>query len=83
LTTFDNENNEFSTTFPLIVSDPVASIKSTPDQGTTSTQFLFDGSNSYAVTSKLKTYKWEVFDPDGNLNDTIQARQINKQFSKP
>jgi hypothetical protein len=83
LTTFDNENNDISASFPLVVSDPVAIIKPNPEQGTTSTKFLFDGGNSYAVSSKLKTYKREVFDPQGNLNDTIQARQINKQFSKP
>lgn len=83
LTTFDNENNEFNASFPLVVSDPVAIIKPSPEQGTTSTKFLFDGANSYAVSSRLKTYKREVFDPQGNLNDTIQARQINKQFSKP
>jgi PKD repeat protein len=83
LTTFDNENNQISSSFPLVVSDPVATIKATPDQGTTSTHFIFDGWNSYAVSSKLKTYKREVYDPDWRLNDTIQARQINKQFSKP
>ncbi len=83
LTTFDNENNQISTSFPLVVSDPVATIKASPEQGTTSTKFLFDGGNSYAVTSKLKTYKREVYDPSWSLNDTIQARQINKQFSKP
>ena len=83
LTTFDNENNQISSSFPLVVSDPVATIKASPEQGTTSTKFLFDGSNSYAVSSKLKTYKREVYDPSWSLNDTIQARQINKQFSKP
>jgi hypothetical protein len=64
LTTFDNENNQISSSFPLVVSDPVATIKTTPEQGTTSTKFLFDGGNSYAVSSKLKTYKREVYDPD-------------------
>jgi len=83
LTTTDNENNQITTSYPLVVSDPVAIIKSVPEQWTTSTNFLFDGWNSYAVSSKLRTYKREIFDPQGNLNDTIQARQINKQFPKP
>ena len=62
LTTLDNESNSVSETFDLYMSDPVAIIKQTPENWTTSTTFNFDGSASYSITNKLNTYVWEVFD---------------------
>jgi len=72
LTTTDNEGNKVSATYYLVVSDPVAVIKQTPDKGTTSTTFSFDSSPSYSIVSSLKLYTWEVFDQDGNKIDTFQ-----------
>lgn len=83
LTTADNENNYISKSFELVVSDPVAIIKSSPELWTTSTNFSFDAGNSYSISSKIQLYKWEIYDMDGNLIDTIQSKQINKQFIRP
>jgi hypothetical protein len=44
------------------MSDPVTIIRQTPEEGTTSTTFNFDGSASYSVTNRLNTYIWELFD---------------------
>ena len=79
----DNENNTVYKSYQLVVSDPVAIIKQSPEAWTTSTKFSFDAGNSYSVSSKVKMYKWEVFDTNSNIIDTIQSKQINKQFIKP
>ena len=62
LTTQDNENNTVSESFDLYMSDPVTIIRQSPEEGTTSTTFNFDGSASYSITNRLSTYIWEVFD---------------------
>ena len=58
LAVIDNESNTTSEDYIMVVSDPVAIIKSTPDKGNTSTTFSFDGSPSYSVLSSLKMYTW-------------------------
>ncbi|MDR3168340.1 MAG: PKD domain-containing protein [Candidatus Peribacteria bacterium] len=83
LATTDNETNTVSETFSLTVSDPVAIIKQTPDEGNTSTTFSFDSSASYSLTARLKLYTWEIFDSNGTKTDTIQGKSIKKQFTKP
>jgi PKD repeat protein len=83
LSTVDNENNTVSETFSLIVSDPVAVIKQTPAEGTTSTTFNFDANGSYSLTARLKLYTWEIFDDNGDKTDTFQSKSIKKQFIKP
>jgi PKD repeat protein len=83
LSTTDNENNTVSETFSLTVSDPVAIIKKTPSEGTTSITFSFDASTSYSLTSRLKLYTREIFDANGDKIDTFQAKSIKKQFIKP
>lgn len=72
LTTIDNENNVLTEKFDLVVADPVALIKHTPEEGTTSTLFTFDASPSYAVVSRIRLYTWEVFDQDGDKVTTLQ-----------
>jgi hypothetical protein len=72
LTTIDNESNSLTETFSLVVADPVALIKVSPEEGTTSTTFSFDASPSYAVVSRIRLYTWEVFDQEGNKIQTLQ-----------
>ena len=69
--------------FSLAVSDPVATIQQTPDKGTTSTTFSFSAAASYSLTSRIKLYTWELFDSDGNKLDTLQGKEVKKQFKKP
>ncbi len=79
----DNENNNISQSYKLVISDPVAIIKQSPENWTTSTNFSFDAGNSYSIDSKIKMYKREIFDTNNNLVDTIQSKQITKKFIKP
>jgi len=72
ITTVDNETNTLTETFSLVVADPVSLIKISPEEGTTSTLFLFDASASYAVVSRIRLYTWEVFDQEGNKMQTLQ-----------
>jgi len=67
----------------LVVSDPVAIIKQTPEQGTTSTIFSFDASTSYSVISSIRLYTREIFDQQGEKLDTIQGKSIKQQFQRP
>ena len=83
VTTVDNEKNSVSETFQMIVSDPVAKIKQTPEVGTTSSIYKFDGSTSYSLTSRLKLYTWEIFDANGNKISTAQGKILTKQFVQP
>ena len=66
--------------FSLAVSDPVATIQQTPDKATT---FSFSAAASYSLTSRIKLYTWELFDSDGNKLDTLQGKEVKKQFKKP
>jgi PKD repeat protein len=83
LTVTDNQNNTLSKTYQLVVSDPLAVIKPTPDQGTTSTTYRFDASASYSLVSSIKLHTWEIFDESNNKIDTIQGKSISKQFAIP
>jgi PKD repeat protein len=44
---------------------------------------VFDGSASYSVSSRLKNYRWEIFDTSNNLIETFTQKQIARTFSKP
>ncbi len=79
----DNENNELSEEFPLIVSDPVAKIRSNPREWNTSTEFNFDASPSYSIQSRIVTYRWTIFDPDWNQIDTLESKSFNRNFTRP
>lgn len=83
LTVLDNENNTLTETYSLLVSDPVAIIKQTPEQGNTSITYAFDANPSYSIVSRLKLYTWEIFDSNGNKTDTFQGKAIKKQFKIP
>jgi PKD repeat protein len=79
----DNENNKISRIFQISVSDPVAIIRAKPDVGTTSTPFIFDASASYSISSKVRKYQWQVFDPQGNQIHLIDAKELKQQFVVP
>jgi len=83
LSTTDNENNTVKKVFSIVIADPLALIRSNPENGNTSTTFSFDASSSYSLISKLRLYTREIFDPSGERIDTIQGKQISKRFSQP
>jgi len=83
LTTVDNENNTTSETFNLNVSDPVAIIKQTPSEWTTSSTFTFDWATSYSLTSKLNSYMREIFNEKWDKLVTDQWKKISKIFNVP
>lgn len=79
----DNENNRVSEKFKVSISDPVAIIKQSPMVWSTSTEFAFDGSTSYAITSRIKTYQWVVTDPNGVQTDRIEWKEFRRKFLVP
>lgn len=79
----DNENNRLSEKFRVSISDPVAIIRQNPTVWSTSTEFTFDGSASYAITSRLKTYQWVITDPSGNQAERIEGKEITRRFLIP
>ncbi|HKL44223.1 MAG TPA: PKD domain-containing protein [Candidatus Absconditabacterales bacterium] len=83
LTTYDNESNEISEEYYILISDPVAIIKQTPEQGDTSNTFSFDSSPSYSVVSSLRLFTREIFDNNGDKQETFQGKSIKQQFRKP
>jgi hypothetical protein len=83
LRTIDNEWNKISEQYSIIVSDPVAIIKQSPELWTTSNTFKFDANASYSVASYLRLYTREIFDNKGNKIQTYQWKNINYQFKEP
>lgn len=83
LTTIDNESNSIVETFYVVVSDPVAIIKQSPEQGNTSMTFSFDSTPSYSIVSRLKLYTWEIFDENGDRLETFQWKSIQQEFKQP
>ena len=83
LSVTDNEHNVVSETYTIAVSDPVAVVQQTPTKWNTSTTYSFSANASYSLTSRLKLYTWEIFDSEWTKLDTLQWKQINRQFKKP
>jgi len=79
----DNEGNRIKESYKVSISDPVASIKMTPKEGTTSDLFTFDASASYSLASKIRTYQWLITDPSGNQIDILEAKELSRMFSIP
>ncbi len=79
----DNESNEISESYNIVVSDPIAIINQEPEFGNTSNTFTFDSNWSYSVTSAIKLYTWEIFDDEWNKINTIQEKRIQQQFKEP
>lgn len=71
--------------YQLVISDPVATIKSSPaNGGNTSSTYSFDASTSYSVISNLKTFSWTIYDQEGNVLESIQNQKtIQKKFPAP
>ena len=82
LTTVDNESNTVSESFDLYMSDPVTVIKQSPENGTTSTTFNFDGSASYSITNRLNTYVWEVFDWNWDADNWNKIQMVQGKSMK-
>jgi len=83
LTVIDNENNTIDGTFLLMISDPIALITQTPEQGTTQTEFTFESRRSYSISSRIRTTTREVFDSEGNRIFTTQTPSIKRLFPRP
>jgi len=83
LVTTDNETNKVTETYYLVVADPIAIIKQTPDIWNTSSTFAFDASASYSVLSQLRLYTWEIYDQEGNKLEVFQGKSIKQNFKRP
>ncbi len=83
LKTTDNEWNNISEQYSVVISDPIAVIKKEPEQWTTSNSFKFDASASYSVVSSLRLFTWEIFDWKWNKIQSFQGKNINYQFKEP
>lgn len=83
LSVTDNENNTITKQFLLTVSDPIALIRQSPENITTTTKVQFDGGASYAINSRIKRYHWDVYNEQGTKIYTSQSKSINQQFTKP
>jgi len=49
----------------------------------TSTTYSFSAAASYSLTSRIKLFTWEIYDSEGVKLDTLQGKEIKKQFKKP
>lgn len=84
LTTVDNEGNKVTEKYTLSVADPIAIIKSNPEEKwNTSTTFSFESSASYSVISNIRLYRREIFDANWDKLDTYQWKSIRQNFKKP
>ncbi len=83
LSILDNENNKVTSKFEVSVSDPVSLINVSPKLWNTSTEYTFDWSASYSITSRVWQYKWTLIDPNGNQVESIDARSFKKNFVIP
>lgn len=83
LSLIDNEGNSITKAFLVAVSDPIAIIKQSPENITTSTMWNFDASASYALNSRIRKYNWEVFDDKGDVIFLTQQKSFTRQFTKP
>lgn len=83
LTTWDNENNEISESYDMVITDPVAIISANPEQWDTSTTISFNSNRSYSIASTLKLITWDIYNDVGEKIDTFQWKEIKKQFKKP
>jgi PKD repeat protein len=79
----DNENNKVEKTYEIIISDPIAAIKVTPQEGNTTSIYNFDASTSYSVQSTLKTYQRTLSDENWNEITTEKTKSFQYKFTKP
>ena len=79
----DNETNKVKKEFEVSVSDPVALLRHTPAKWNTSTDFTFDGSASYSISSRPAKHQWIVIDPNGDQIDTLDGKTLKRSFVLP
>ena len=80
----DNTWKKIEWTYKLIISNPVALIKVSPKNWTTSTKFTIDGSPSYSVNWKIYNYKWTIVWPSGSRIDSFENKQhFSYKFHTP
>lgn len=83
LETQDNESNKVKEEFKISVSDPVSLIKYSPKKWDTKTDYKFDASASYSLTSRISKYQRSIVDPDGNQIETFESRELMRSFKLP
>lgn len=83
LSTVDNENNLVSKTYSIIIADPIAAIRITPEDGNTSAVYSFDASTSYSVQSSIKSYLWIITDSEWEEVARERTKTIQHKFVKP
>lgn len=83
LSTYDNESNNISESYSILISDPVAVIKQSPDQWNTSNTFSFDSSPSYSVISNLRLFTREIYNNNWDKIETFQWKSIKHEFKEP
>lgn len=79
----DNTGKTVKKIFKLIVSDPVAIIKTTPLEGNTNTKFSFDANTSYSSKWRIINYKWTLTDPTGKKIDSFESKKFQQSFKEP
>lgn len=83
LSATDNEQNTITKSFLIAVSDPIAIIRMTPENITTSSMINFDASASYSLSSRIRRYQWEIFDDKGDTVFITQQRSMSRQLKQP
>lgn len=83
LAVVDNEDNTVTETYQVSVSDPVATIKFTPEQGDTSSTYSFDATASYSLTSRIKKYQRILSNDEGEQMETYDTKQFKRAFKAP
>ena len=83
ITIKDNTWKEVSKRYEVIVSNPVAVVKASPEKGNTATNFTFDATPSYSARWKIINYKWTIIWPEWRKLDTFESRQFTKKFKIP
>jgi len=79
----DNENNKVTEKYQVSVSDPVSLIKYTPNKWDTQTEYRFDASASYSLTSRVNKYQWSIIDPEWQQIELFESRELNRDFKLP
>jgi len=79
----DNEDNVLKESYQVSISDPVATMKFKPEKWSTSSEFIFDASPSYSITSRIKTYQRTITDPNGKQIDQIESKELKRSFILP
>ncbi len=83
LTIKDNTNKTLTEEFEIIVSDPIAYITILPENWNTSTVFNFDARWSYSIKSKIISYKWTIYSPNGKILTKKEAKNFKQKFKIP